>query len=212
MQEELSAVLNILKFPPAMRCVAEGESTERLYQAVHQFGDKLPARKLAKWMPPSMKELFKNFNGANLFRPTAEANAGFVFFDLEEIAQEQIDFQDEFSDGTESSRDDAEELAWMAGLIPIAAPFYSGDRFAIDTCNRRSDDECRVVFIGHGLRYGGPLQPEDVEEVAASYLEFFRAVLNDPLRYITKGWRDEVTERHWYVSGLAVENPAKSDN
>ncbi len=203
MQEEVKTVLNTLKHPPGLRCIAEGESTEQLYQTVHQFGDKLPARKLAKWMPPSMKELFKNFNGANLFRPTDEANAGFIFFDLEEIAQEKIDLQDEFSDDTESGDYDAEELAWMAGLIPIAAPFYSGDRYALDTYNRRSDDECPVIFIGHEMRHGGPLLPSDVDEVAVSYLAFFSIVLNDPLAYITKGWSDEVSGRHWQIVRLA---------
>ncbi|BBB62610.1 hypothetical protein UNDKW_4337 [Undibacterium sp. KW1] len=209
MQDEVKAVLSILKNPPHMLCISEEGATEQIHQAVHQFGTKLPARRLATWMPPSMKELFKNFNGANLFRPNDEAEAGFIFFDLEEITQEQIDLQDEFSDDAESSDNDAEELAWMAGLIPIAAPFCSGDRFALDTYNRRSDGECPVIFIGHEMRHGGPLLPSDVDEVAVSYLTFFSIVVNDPLAYITKGWTDEVSNRRWQISGLVSHGKSR---
>ena len=211
MQDGVKAVLNMLKHPPGMRCVAVGESTEQLYQGVHQFGGKLPARRMGKWMPPSMKELFKNFNGANLFRPTDEANAGFVFFDLEEIAQEQIDLQDEFNDDPEFADLDAEEQACLAGLIPIAAPFYSGDRYALDTYRCRQDGECPVIFLDHELAYGGLFSPEGDHVIAASYLEFFTAVLSDPMSYITKGWRDEVTGQHWHAEELVAKISEISD-
>lgn len=205
MHHSVKDILENLDSPPFFRYVKGGRLSRESPQFIHQMGKGIKSAKILKWMSPSMKELFKQFNGVNLFRPKENANAGFVFFDSEEIEQEKKDFQDNFRDCCERNEYDNDEKEWLLGLIPIAAPFYSGDRYVADTFHRAPDGEYRILFLRHELISGEALFSSDVDEIASSYVDFFMQVLIDPLQYITRDWFDNVSHKYCQIKSVNTE-------
>jgi len=145
--------------------------------------------------------------GVNLFRPSVDSYSGFVFYNTDEVAQETLDLQEIFGEQKEAYREESnfDQLdEWLAGLIPIAAPICSGDRYVLDTFNRRANGECSILFLNHEYYYSGICSPYDVDEFATTCIDLLGIILKNPIKYVGGNWTDSDANNRWQVDSAKL--------
>lgn len=209
MKYSFKDVKNRLGRKVAFKCVSRrAKKTARDFKLQHVLGMPASVSDIPEWMSPSFKKLYRSHNGCVLFSPSKASEDGFVLFDMKQIAQETVDLREFLNQqkGSRSSSGDTEDIQdWQAGLIPIAAPMLSGDRYVLDTHNRQADGEYPILFLDHEQYYSGSCAPEDADQVASSYIEFICNVLDDPLKYLASTWTGGRKDEQWFPRSVEFE-------
>ena len=184
----------LLSRPAVFHCSPRGsELGSRDFEIVHSVRAPIPAAELPDWMPPSLRSVLAEFGALELFQPGKNAPDGFRLFTPAECEKSLTLFLETIEDAAESLDHDelnqsVEARSWSQSLRPIGEIMGSGDLFAIDTANRKSDGECPVVFLDHEYYFGGWLDPEDTEVLADNVRSLLVTILEDPLPYLASCW------------------------
>lgn len=184
-----------------------GELGSRDFEIVHSVRAPVSEEELQDWMPPSHRSVLIEFGALELFQPEEHGPDGFRLFTPAECNESLALFLQTIENAAELLDEDelnqsVEAENWSKNLRPIGEVVESGDLFAIDTMNRRKNGECPVVFLDHEYYFGGWLDPEDTEVVAASVLELLVTILKDPLPYLDACWAGNDPNQQWFPDSV----------
>ena len=206
----MESIERLLKRRVRFECTPRGSGANtRHFDTVHTSEPMPPDYDYPDWAPPSLVEVLRRYGALNLFRPSKDIADGFRLFTIDECLQELLLFRQTLKQAEDYLQDDHRqdpdaETEWIEGLCPIAEIVESGDRFAIDTKNRRDDGECDVLFLDHELYYGGYLEEGEFEKVADSVTELIEKILTDPLRYLDATWGAFDPYDQWFPESITV--------
>ena len=184
-----------------------GDLGSRDFEIVHSVKSPIPEEELPDWMPPSLRTVLSEFGALALFQPEESWPDGFRLFAPAECDESFKLFLQSVEDASEhldedESNQSAEAENWSRNLRPIGEVVESADLFAIDTMNRREDGECPVVFLDHEYYFGGWLDPEDTEILAASVSELLETILKDPLPFLDACWTGNDPNQQWFPDSV----------
>ena len=185
-----------------------GGFSSRDFEIVHTLDKPGEPYDYPDWMPPSMQTVLSEFGAMRLFQPSEGTDDGFRLFSPDECLRSLLLFRESLRNASEVIESDDieltdEDVAWIAGLCPIAEVMASGDYFAIDTENARADGECPVVYLDHELYFAGSLQREEADVVADDVIQLIEKVLDDPLEYLASYWTGGDPYDQWFPESIS---------
>jgi len=186
-----------------------GDSGERDFEVFNTPGRALTSGYVPGWVPPSLKSIYKEWNGIRLFEPEPGSFDGFRLFELDTCAMQLRQLREIFEGRRswyheESQLDPVELDRWLDGLVPIAEIIASGDVFVLDTANRNADGECSVYFLDHEYYYGRDCDPEGMKIVAGNLQELLEDVLEHPLKFVAANWTGNDPDGQWYPASCTI--------
>ena len=205
----MDEIRDLLRRTAVFHCTPRGGGSEtRDFEVVHSASNRIAEAELPDWMPPSLQSVLSEFGAVELFKPAHDVPDGFRLFapaecdaSLEQFLETIEEAADFLEDDDLNDLESAEQ--WSKQLRPIGEVMASGDLFAIDTLNRTDDGECPIVFLDHEYYFGGWLDPDDTDVVAANAVELLTKVLSDPLPYLASHWTGGDPYRQWFPDSVS---------
>lgn len=186
-----------------------GESVERDFEVLNTPGRALTSGYMPGWVPPSLRAIYREWNGLRLFEPHDGSHEGFRLFELDTCAVQLRQLREIFDSRRsgyheDSSLDPVELDRWLDGLVPVAETMASGDLFALDTANSNAEGECPVYFLDHEYFFGGDCDPESMKIVAENLHYLLEDVLEHPLKFVAAHWIGGDPYDQWYPASCTI--------
>jgi len=185
------------------------DTGERDFEVCNTPGRALTSGYVPGWVPPSLKAIYREWNGVRLFEPHDGSHEGFRLFELDTCAVQLRQLREIFDSRRsfyheESPLNPVELDRWLDGLVPIAEIMASGDVFVLDTANRDAEGECSVYFLDHDYYYGRDCDPESMKIVSQNLMDLLEDVLENPLKFVAAHWIGGDPYDQWYPDSCTI--------